>query len=60
MTGRPLKDINCAPVKLKEITVQMPERQALALEHYCAAHGLTADAVVLAALCAMVEGFDEA
>ena len=36
----------------------MPERQAPTLEHYGAAHGLTADAAVPAAVCAMTEGLN--
>ena len=60
MTSRSLKDLNNAPVKTKQIIVQMPERQALALKEYCTQHGLTADTVILAALCALIEGFEKA
>jgi hypothetical protein len=59
MTAQPLKDLNSAPVKTKQICVQIPERQALVLKQYCSDHGLTPDTVVLAALCAMIEGFEQ-
>ena len=57
MTAQTLKDLNSAPVKTKQICVQMPERQALVLKQYCEQRGLTPDVVVLAALCAMIESF---
>ena len=59
MTTQTLKDLNSAPVKTKQICVQMPERQALVLKQYCAQHGLSIDMVVVAALCAMIESFED-
>lgn len=59
MTAETLKDLNSAPVKNKQICVQMPERQALVLKQYCAQHGLSIDMVVVAALCAMIESFED-
>ena len=53
-----MKDINSAPVKIQEITVQVPECQARVLRQYCLIHGLTVDTVVIAALCAVIEGFE--
>ena len=55
-----MKDINYVPTKARQVTIHMPERQALMLKHYCAQHGLTPDTVVIAALCAMIEGFEVA
>jgi hypothetical protein len=54
------KDLNDLPSKAEQVTIQLPERQARVLKNYCAQHGLSADNVVLAALCAMIEGFDQA
>ena len=58
MTGQPLKNINCAPLQTSQVTFQKPEREALILKQYCAKHGLLPDTVILAALCAMIEGFE--
>jgi hypothetical protein len=60
MNSLPMKDLNDPPGRMKQVTIQLPERQALVLQDYCAQHGLSPDTVVLAALCAMIEGFDQA
>ena len=53
-----LKDLNEAPSRSKEMTIHMSERQAIVLRDYCLKHYLTPDVVVLAALCAMIESFE--
>ena len=55
-TSPPLKNPSAAPVKTRQIGVQMPGHQALVLKQYRIQHGRSADAVVLAALCVMIEG----
>jgi hypothetical protein len=59
MTFQVLKDLNKAPAKTVSVTIEMPDRQALLLKQYCDQHGLSPYTVVLAALCAMIEGFEQ-
>lgn len=59
MSGPLLKDLNDSPKNTRQITIQMPERQALILQDYCVQHGVNQDTVVLAALCAMIAGFEQ-
>ena len=46
--------------KSQQINIRLTEAQALVLKKYCTAHDLTTNTVVLAALSALVKGFDEA
>lgn len=45
--------------KSKQINIRLTEGQAKELKRYCTRHNLNANTVVLAALCAMIEGFDK-
>jgi hypothetical protein len=55
-----MEDLNTLPVGIQEISVRMPERQAIVLMKYCTLHELTLEMVILAALAAMIEDFDQA
>ena len=59
-TDQSLTNLLDTPTVSKPLVIHMPGRQALRLQQYCAQHGLTPDAVVLAALCAMIERFEGA
>lgn len=45
-------------LRLKQINVLLPEHQERLLNQYCVRHGVSANTVVIAALCAMIEGFE--
>ena len=60
MKSQPLKDLNSVSLGTKPVTIHLPKRQVTALEEYCIQHSLSPDAVVVAALCAMIEGFEQA
>lgn len=46
------------PVNAQTINVYLTTHQKQVLKHYCARHGHSKNTVVLAALCAMIEGFE--
>ena len=46
--------------KSKQINIRLTEGQAAELKRYCTRHDLNTNTVVLAALCAMIEGFEKA
>lgn len=45
-------------IKARQVNVRMTAEQERRLKQYSAKHGLTTNTVVLAALCAMIEGFE--
>lgn len=45
-------------IKARQVNVRMTAEQERRLKQYCVKHGLTTNTVVLAALCAMIEGFE--
>lgn len=48
------------PRKTQHLNARVTEAQALALKQYCVKHGISTRTAVLAALCAMIEGFESA
>ena len=49
-----------AQAKTRQINVRLTEHQDRLLKQYCVRHGLSTNTVVLAALCAMIQGFEVA
>ena len=46
------------PVKTRQVNVSLTDHQDRVLKQYCVRHGHSMNTVVLAALCAMIEGFE--
>ena len=46
------------PANTQPINVCLTTHQKQVLKHYCARHGHSKNTVVIAALCAMIEGFE--
>ena len=53
-------DIGGQPAKSKQINVRITAAQERLLKQYCVRAGVNRNTVVLAALCAMIEGFENA
>ena len=46
--------------KTRQVNIRITAEQDRMLKQYCVRHGLSTNTVVLAALCAMIEGFEVA
>ena len=46
------------PAKTRQVNVRLTDHQERVLKQYCVRHGHSTNTVVLAALCAMIEGFE--
>ena len=54
------RDNDVSPVKSKQINVRITAAQDRLLKQYCVRTGVTTNTVILAALRAMIEGFEDA
>ena len=54
------RDSDSQPLKSKQINVRITAAQDRILKQYCVRTGVSANTVILAALCAMIEGFEDA
>ena len=54
------RDNDGPPMKSKQINVRITAEQDRMLRQYCVRTGVSANTVILAALCAMIEGFEYA
>ena len=54
-----MTDYNASSEGSQELVLRMPLRQSRRLLQYCTVRNLSSDAVIIAALCALISGFED-